>query len=624
MSYTIKGGALAAPETWTAGTYLLSDDISLGAFDLTLDCANGNIIIKADSHTILVDGIGELFEFNSSNTRRVIFTSVNDDLHGEKIAGSTGLPVSADNLHRFIAISSLVASVTLDWCEFRYCCTLDGTVAFETAGNSTGAWSLRHLFLYNCAQTQVGVPTNTFLIGYAEAFPPHYVASFVLQFIYIDRSCSIRYECIGMPGLLAVFGGTIISDIWIDVPTSLYTSGSLLQVNCDDMDVTLQNIYTRGYSIKGIQIFSNFGTTNAIVKSSIFTRSNPSGTGSGYGISCTVNPAGTAINIEIYNCIFQNYFANVGNYLSIPIGYGLSVVLKEHHNVFFDVGPIHILAQPLVVIPIDATDLDGVDPQFGFLPQNVEIDKTDCIFPDGAAVQNIQDLDGSGYDTYAGQILDPTIQTQTGYQHDLTDQMTAGIYYLIELPSAVPQLSAPIFDCEPNWLYGVKLVYGFETDIFISRFQREQRKPVRQHPLREISFILDQFGTRSEAENFLYAYRNENVIVPIFSEPVLIAMTGSLTGLSDILAQSSLAFLYNLQCMTTYAVLIDLSGTIDPELVVVDFCTSAHVFTLNPIVGAFSGESTVLYPALYGYLNSLRINDTTDDKVNVELTFTER
>lgn len=118
LSYTTVSGALGSNTTYTAGTYYISSQVTMGAYNLTVD---PNVIIKINTganNGIGVTGAGDL-DINGTSALPVYMTSKNDDSVGEAIAGSTAIPEPGDYVVTAY-ISSTTGTGAFDYMIARY------------------------------------------------------------------------------------------------------------------------------------------------------------------------------------------------------------------------------------------------------------------------------------------------------------------------------------------------------------------------------------------------------------------------------------------------------------------------------------------------------------------------
>lgn len=627
MSYTEIGGALTEDTTLTAGTYLLTSDVTLSSYKLTFDCGAGSIFIKSNNCSITADHVGIIASINTSSTNRVIFTSKNDNGRGEVIAGSTGIPLPSDQQKYFIGFlwPTIVVLVHIDlqWAEFHYAKSINGLIIASTITGSRGRFTLKHIYIYNCIMEITVESLALCFIGhlYSELFT-YGVLGFTISDISIDTSnivLSVGATLINLPSCEEY---STIKNIFIDLAVSQPVVA--ISASIHDSDILVENVFCRGDSISGVSIVSGVrGDTpesKSIVRSVVVSHPKYPSSTLGDGV-IIANLAGDH-DVEVYNCIFDGFIGDTGCFQVAPFRMDSDTSLDEHNNVFNNVDQIYIIIDGVTpVITHDPSDIVA-DPEFGSIPFESIIDD-ECVFPHGLAVTNLASLEYRGSEVYAD-YPDPynVNNTPTGYTYKSTDQFTAGIIY--KLQAAIPPTitTSPIFIDEPNWAYPVSVIQSFDTSIFISKFQKEQRRPLRESPQRTVSFVIDKFTNRAELEMYLEQYKNIPVVVPLYNEPMLLSDTGSLIGKDSFTTQRDTSYLYNLQNSTDYVVFIDIAREVSSELVALDFALGLTLST-TALTVALLGERSVVYPAMLGYLISVKFIDITDDKISVSLTFVE-
>lgn len=606
MSYTERSGFVLPFEEWTAGTYLLTSHLTVGSNNLILNCAAGDIYVKADDFSIIADSVGRVLVINSTVDRRVVFTSKNDDSRGAIIAGSTGLPRDYDQRYPFINVSSTTFTylgdyhIDLSYVEFHYGLFDESAIYFSGVTDSGLSFRLDHIYFFNC-----GSYPDTFysLIGCPYETPPPTIHDFQITNISVDSS-NLASEEGGAIATPKVNYDSKISGVYVD--SRIQGNQDLITTGVKDCNLLLENMYLYGLNCDFINVVQE-GSAAVVVRSITFEHS-------------LLNNTGTAINAVSYYAygtihIYNNVFIAFDDSPIITIE---DITVSEFDNVFFEVDGAHKTIGGVPDYTVTSS-IDG-DPQLGSLPTDTVIDD-ECIFPDGHAVTNLDLVEYQGYLDYASFGYSSRL-TPTGYFYDPTDVMTAGFLYLLKAATPPEIMTASIFIDEPNWLYPVSITQSFDTSIFISKLQKEQRRPLRNVPQRTTSFTIDRFTNRAELEIYLERYKNTRVVVPIYSEPILLIDTGNLSGHDTFTSQKDLSFLYNLLHNTSYVVLVDIARVIGAELLTLDFAIGTNIAT-TAATHAFTGEKTVMYPVMLAYLTSVQILDVTDDKISVQLTFVE-
>jgi hypothetical protein len=319
-------------------------------------------------------------------------------------------------------------------------------------------------------------------------------------------------------------------------------------------------------------------------------------------------------NLVIRNSILTGFTAP-GNGSNAAIQLAADVVLTENNNGFYN------NYADIAGRTIDPSDFT-TDPGIGALPPEIVIDAA-CPFPDGYSVRALSTYEERGDETFDASGFDETVYTGTGRRYAGGDYTTPGIMYLVDPLPQSEILGAPLFVREPNWLYEVGLSYLFTTVISLNRRATEQRRSLHNTALRKQSFVISGFENKVEFENFIEQYRNKYINIPIFSEPLTPTNTGSLTGLNQLTLREQCSDRTNLAVFTDYVILVDIRGQIDAEMLPLDLTIGQQLLLGGTIAGAFTGEHTVVYPALYAMIDSYRVDDVTDKVGNVELSVLE-
>ena len=607
-----KGGTSYANEIWTAGTYYLTASFEPVNKDLTFDTTDGDIIIKANSKSILIDGTSNLFRIGS---HRVIFTSINDDSVGEKIPGSTGIPARTDNALYFIGAGSLCTGNTIEIIntEMHFCSNQYGIV-FLYHLNNLNVLTIDGLALYNCTVTTSG----RCLIGHADdSFSV--VATVSVKNVSVDQSNYVTSTGSSIISFVGIHASSEYRGIHVTLNNAFPCTAALrvgLRLGLGET-VPIENILLVGTPTTGplLRIVEQDNGTyigpNTVALTYVILFGTSSATNGGLTFTGLYSPTA---NLSIRNSIFTGFTAP-GNGYNAAIQLGGDVVLTENNNGFYN-NHVNIAGRS-----IDASDIT-TDPDLGSLPPEVVMNSA-CPFPDGYLVLALTTYEERGDETFNASGFDEAVYTGTGKRYAGGEYTTPGIMYLVEPEAQSEILGAPTFVREPNWLYGVNLRYQFATAISLNRRATEQRRSLRNLPLRRTSFVVSGFSNKVEFENFVEQYRNQYVNIPIFSEPLSPTNIGSILGLGILTIREDCEERTNLFRYAAYVIIVDIRKQVSSELVKLDLAVGNQLILGETIAGSFVGEYTVVYPSLFSMIELYRVRDITDSVENVELTFRE-
>lgn len=198
-------------------------------------------------------------------------------------------------------------------------------------------------------------------------------------------------------------------------------------------------------------------------------------------------------------------------------------------------------------------------------------------------------------------------------------------------------------DIMPNWETGIALSYNFDTVIDESRHKREQRKPLRTRPLRQIraSYLCKTFQDRMKLESFVVDVQGESFNVPIYSEPIHPVSQGDLFGSSFITVYGDdITDLYNLWNMSYIpnsssifnAIILDEANDITPSLLNIQSISLVvpptdpvtwRMNLQNNVAYHYIGQTTTIYPTMEAFISSVSERDYTDEVRELDLEFTE-
>jgi len=204
-----------------------------------------------------------------------------------------------------------------------------------------------------------------------------------------------------------------------------------------------------------------------------------------------------------------------------------------------------------------------------------------------------------------------------------------------ELYKGIPQTpdgTVNLFAYEPNWASGVQIKYRYNTVISRTRLLKEQRKPLLAKPLRTERFTIldDDYVFSARLENYLKKYHAKQVLVPIYTEPILVDTARHddvLTGLTSIPVNTRMANCYNFINWSMLCLFIDIKYDLTAELKTISqIYQVAGNWTLllsSAVQTAYPAERTVIYPVFDAVLDSKRLEDHTDQVTEFECVFKE-
>jgi hypothetical protein len=400
--------------TWSAGTYYLTGNITMGANNLTLDGTNGNIYIKTSgAYQIQQSGTGVLTTANTSLTNKVIFTSKNDNAHGATISGSSGSPASADQSVVYVLLTG-TASQTLQYFEVWY----GNAGAIQTtigANSATQNIIWQYGILKYVKVSGAGYPS---LIGAVTISYTKLLKSYLFDNINIDTTNSVGSAGSGFISWLnPTYTSTIISNNFIN-PTFLTASGyftyglDIETLGGGNAVVFKNNIVKVSASTNPtisslVSLVTRGGTATGTFSNNIISVSGIAF----YGISNNVVGGSATLTIKnniIYNC---SAIGSYGIYGSATINEDYNDFYNNDTNSFQALGAHSITSNPSLGNIAGGT----LNPAFAI--------------PNGYAIAKGSALDKAGSDTFGNLSWDTTQYSPTGYQYGSGDKINMGILY---------------------------------------------------------------------------------------------------------------------------------------------------------------------------------------------------
>lgn len=174
---------------------------------------------------------------------------------------------------------------------------------------------------------------------------------------------------------------------------------------------------------------------------------------------------------------------------------------------------------------------------------------------------------------------------------------------------------------EPNWENDIKIELAFETSIAENRFFKEQRRYLREEFFRKISVSGWADGLDAQKVKQSLSYGHDKVFgVPIYSEPCY--LTGTITGQSTINTTNDLTKYWNLNNQCSYVIIVD-HALLRGEVKEISSVSANVINLVRSVVQTFDAGSSVVYPIIMATLESLSLNDETDDVTTFDVSFEE-
>ena len=179
-----------------------------------------------------------------------------------------------------------------------------------------------------------------------------------------------------------------------------------------------------------------------------------------------------------------------------------------------------------------------------------------------------------------------------------------------------------IFDYAPDWSNGVEMKYSFNTGVYKSEQYKEQRKPMKALPCTNQSFTVLADQNNPEMIDVLRASLNKVLFVPIWTEPV--QSTSSVDNHDGTITFQvpSLSIHFNFSNLCQYAIIVNTFGE-QPSVLSQIMGYDSRGLILKPVVGSWDVYHSLIYPAMYAILDSIKDVSLTTEIGELQLSFNE-
>jgi hypothetical protein len=189
-------------------------------------------------------------------------------------------------------------------------------------------------------------------------------------------------------------------------------------------------------------------------------------------------------------------------------------------------------------------------------------------------------------------------------------------------------MSDVAFPFNPDWSNGFSISYSFETNLFQSTHEKEQRTGLRNKPSRKLAFSL--WEKKDEAYkilNFIRANYRNTIIVPILTEIVKPLATSDMYNVGALAVDDPTAK-YNFSELSGYLLLRDTTGTNPLAITTVTtlaYSTPYWILTWNDLYPYHtSGINLQIIPAAACYADPPAVGIETDNLLSFDLAFDEK
>ena len=174
---------------------------------------------------------------------------------------------------------------------------------------------------------------------------------------------------------------------------------------------------------------------------------------------------------------------------------------------------------------------------------------------------------------------------------------------------------------EPDWARKVRIEFAFETVVAENRFFKEQRRYLREDCSRTIKVSSWAEGLDAQKVKQSLSYGHDKVFgVPIYSEHCY--PTGTITGQTVLNFTNDLTKLWNLNNLCDYIIIAD-HKAMTGEIKEVSSVGGSSITLVRSVVQTFEAASVIVYPVIMTTLESLSLQDETQDVTVFDLSFEE-
>ena len=199
-------------------------------------------------------------------------------------------------------------------------------------------------------------------------------------------------------------------------------------------------------------------------------------------------------------------------------------------------------------------------------------------------------------------------------QYSIYSLTIGGVVFQIPVRGLRILALAELPDFGPN----PEMTYNYDTSVFSTDRSKEQRRSIRDIPIRELKGEFLVRGTPGQQFINRIQYAHDKILgIPIIDEALI--PTNIATGAKSITLSNTTTDKWNFINLCSFI------GIWDPlenqvEIHEVDSYTANTITTVNNIQLTYQLENTTIFPVFFGVVSSVNINEITDgiEKVSVE------
>ncbi len=175
---------------------------------------------------------------------------------------------------------------------------------------------------------------------------------------------------------------------------------------------------------------------------------------------------------------------------------------------------------------------------------------------------------------------------------------------------------------EPDWAKTPRIRYEFQTAKSMNKYYVEQRRPLVVEPRRKIivTFMVTEVEAQEVFNTFSYAH-DKILAVPIYNEKMF--ATSLDAGLTRIVFTESHEYNWNFNNLCQHIIILDHYNRMATVEEIDNIDTTTSVELTAGLGQTFDVNYTTVYPSIPGVLRSMKWQEHTEDKFNVNCEFQE-
>lgn len=413
-------------------TYYIENTVNLGDYDITRT-GDGDIFVKyAAGKYLSVNGSGKIDIIGIDNNQKTIFTSMNDDVHGDYILGSSGAPAMGDiaNLATTLVPGTPAANprgIRIERFEVWYFGNGSNNVitcygAYDASGNKGSYITLRYGEFFYCYGT-----ANRPLIGSAFGADKDNDQPKIIDSIKVDLTNDVSQFATNYSAHDGA-GMTISNCSYV----SVFTTGGygIYAVNSDLEISNTYILYAVGGLVNNRMIYHRLTGSTAVSRSCTIKQSTIVGASGAddldYATRFRTDTAAHTLAIEIKDCLWECSTVTAPFVLYRDLAAG-TITTDLDYCLFYCPGETDTNFIGGVGSHSISTAASGATNRSGDPVSSVR-DDSNIEYPAYEIATKLSRRN-LGSDTYTNLGIDNTYRSATGYRDNESDNITPGVQY---------------------------------------------------------------------------------------------------------------------------------------------------------------------------------------------------